>query len=186
MRQTGLCLTKKDREALESFRSKGSHMAREVNRAHILAALDRKVPESQIMAVLGVGRTAIWRTRATYLQDGLEFALRDAPRPGKPKRYQTDDEAQVAALACSAPPEWARRSNIAGPYRVAQYTPRGLISSSNQHVYHLSPRYANIDFTRLPCREAIIHPGGTVTLTGTNPPLLPVHKRPLDDTNPSE
>ena len=113
MRQTDLCLTKKDREALESFRSKGSHMAREVNRAHILAALDQKVPESQIMAVLGVGRTAIWRTRAAYLQDGLEFALRDAPRPGKPKRYQTDEEAQVAALACSAPPEGAKRWTVA-------------------------------------------------------------------------
>lgn len=113
MRQTDLCLTKKDREALETFRRKGSHMAREVNRAHILAALDRKVPESQIMAVLGVGRTAIWRTRAAYLLDGLEFALRDAPRPGKPKQYQTDDEAQVTALACSAPPEGSKRWTVA-------------------------------------------------------------------------
>jgi hypothetical protein len=47
------------------------------------------------------------------VQDGLEFALRDAPRPGKPKRYQTDDEAQVTALACSAPPEGAKRWTVA-------------------------------------------------------------------------
>ena len=113
MRQTGLSLTKKDRQALKAFRGKGLHMAREVNRAHILAALDRKVPESQIMAVLGVGRTAVWRTRAAYLQGGLEFALRDEPRPGKPKRYQTDDEAQVTALACSAPPKGAKRWTVA-------------------------------------------------------------------------
>lgn len=113
MRQTELCLTEKDRKALEKFRSRGLHMAREMKRAHILAALDRKVPESQIMAVLGVGRTAIWRTRAAYLQGGLEFALHDAPRPGKPKQYQTDDEAQVAALACSAPPKGATRWTVA-------------------------------------------------------------------------
>ena len=112
MRQTELCLTKKDRQALEEFRAKGTHLSRETNRAHILAALDRKVPEAQIMAVLGVGRTAIWRTRAAYLEGGLEFALHDAPRPGKPKKYQTDDEAQVAALACSAPPEGAARWTV--------------------------------------------------------------------------
>ena len=66
MRQTELKLSKKDRQTLEEFRSKGNHMAREFNRAHILAALDRKIPESEIMEVLGVGRTAIWRTRAAY------------------------------------------------------------------------------------------------------------------------
>ena len=113
MRQTELRLTRKDRKMVDEVRSKGERMARETNRAHILAALDRKVPEAQIMAVLGVGRTAIWRTRAAYREGGLEFALHDAPRPGKPKRYQTDEEAQVAALACSAPPEGAGRWTVA-------------------------------------------------------------------------
>ena len=74
MRQTELRLSKKDDRTLEAFRAKGSHKARETNRAHILAALHRKVPESQIMAVLGVGRTAIWRTRAAYLQGGMALA----------------------------------------------------------------------------------------------------------------
>ena len=113
MRQTELLLSKRDRQALDEFRSQGMHMARELNRAHILAALDRKIPESQIMEVLGVGRTAIWRTRAAYLEGGLTFALQDVARPGKPKRYRTDDEAQVAALACSAPPAGAERWTVA-------------------------------------------------------------------------
>jgi len=113
MRQTELILTKQDRRTLEEFRSKGTHRARELNRAHILAALDRKIPESQIMEVLGVGRTAIWRTRAAYVQGGLEFALHDVPRPGKPKRYRTDEEAQVTALACSEPPPGAERWTVA-------------------------------------------------------------------------
>lgn len=124
MRQTELSLNKKDREALDAFRTKGLHMAREVNRAHILAALDRKVPEKQIMIVLGVGRTAVWRTRAAYVQGGLEFALRDAPRPGKPKQYQTDDEAHVAALACSDPPEGAQRWTVARLTEAVRTHPR--------------------------------------------------------------
>ena len=112
MRQTELKLGQKDRQTLEEFRSKGNHMARELNRAHILAALDRKIPESRIMEVLGVGRTAIWRTRAAYLEGGLEFALQDVPRPGKPRRYRTDEEAEVAALACSDPPAGAGRWTV--------------------------------------------------------------------------
>jgi len=113
MRQTQLSLSKRERESVEAFRSKGVHMAREFNRAHILAALDRKIPERQIMAVLGVGRTAIWRTRAAYLEGGLEFALHDVARPGKPQRYRAEAQAQVAALACSSPPQGAKRWTVA-------------------------------------------------------------------------
>lgn len=113
MRQTELRLTKQQRKAVDALRSKGAHRAREFNRAHILAALDRKVPEREIMEVLGVGRTAIWRTRAAYLEGGLDFALQDVARPGQPKRYGTDQEAEVTALACSAPPPGATRWTVA-------------------------------------------------------------------------
>jgi transposase len=123
MRQTKLKLSKKDRHTLQEFRSKGNHMAREFNRAHILAALDRNIPESEIMAVLGVGRTAIWRTRAAYSEGGLEFALHDMARPGKPKRYRTNEEAHVAALACSAPPAGAERWTVALLTEVARSHP---------------------------------------------------------------
>lgn len=112
MRQTELSLSKRDRRMVDEFRSKGLHMAREFNRAHILAALDRKVSEPRIMEVLKVGRTAIWRTRAAYLKGGLDFALHDESRPGKPKRYEADVEAQVTALACSAPPPGAQRWSV--------------------------------------------------------------------------
>jgi len=55
MRQTELRLRKQDRAAVEGFLSQNELMARKFNRAHILAALDRKIPESVIMEVLGVG-----------------------------------------------------------------------------------------------------------------------------------
>ena len=134
MRQTVLRLSKKDREVVQGFRSKGEHMAREFNRAHILAALDRGVPEQQIMQVLGVGRTAIWRTRAAYLEGGVEFALRDVQRPGQPKRYRATEEAQVAALACSAPPEGAKRWTIAG------LTARARANPAMRHISRESIR----------------------------------------------
>ena len=120
MQQTELHLTDEDRELIESYRTKGLHHAREVNRAHILSALDRCVPEAQIMAVLGVGRMVIWRTRTAYLEGGAEYALRDVARSGKPLQYGTDVEAQISALACSEPPLGARRWTIALLKQAAQ------------------------------------------------------------------
>src|SRR5580698_4197757 len=107
MRQTGLKLNKRDRQVVAEFRSKGLHRARDLNRAHILAGLDRQLPERQIMQVLNVSRTAVWRTRAAYLKGGLAFALHDEPRPGRPRRYGADAEAQVSALASAPPPAGA-------------------------------------------------------------------------------
>ena len=124
MRQTELSLSKRERESLQAFRSKGEHMAREFNRAHILSALDRKLPERQIMEVLGVGRTAIWRTRAAYVEGGIEYALRDVERPGQPKRYCAPEEAQIAALACSSPPQGAKRWTVALLTEAARRHPR--------------------------------------------------------------
>ena len=112
MRQTELHLGVKDRKLIESYRAKGLHHAREVNRAHILLALDRRVPEAQIMAVLGVGRMVICRTRAAYIEGGAEYALHDVARSGKPLQYGTDVEAQISAMACSAPPVGAKRWTI--------------------------------------------------------------------------
>lgn len=59
------------------------------------------------MVVLGVGRTTWWCARATCLQCGLELAVLDVARPGRPRKF--DAEAQVKALACSVPPEGLKR-----------------------------------------------------------------------------
>jgi len=75
MRQTELNLSEEDRSIVQDIRSKGLHQAREVNRAHVLSCLDRGIPQAQIMAVLGIGRMAVWRARAAYLQGGLDLAL---------------------------------------------------------------------------------------------------------------
>lgn len=112
MRQIELHLTAPDRLALKAFRSKGVHLAREVNRAHVLMALDSGVADATICQVLGLGRTALWRTRAAYRQGGLEYALHDEARPGQPRKYQTDQEAEVVALACSTPPGGRKRWTV--------------------------------------------------------------------------
>jgi hypothetical protein len=133
MRQTELHLSEEDRSVVEEIRSKGVHHSREINRAHVLSCLDRGIPEPQIRSVLGIGRTALWRTRLAYLQGGVELAVFDVERPGRPPQYDTDAEARVTALACSAPPDGRRRWTIVELERLARQEP-GLSHVSRETV----------------------------------------------------
>lgn len=109
MRPPKLHLRPADRKALQAFRSKGQRSAREVNRAHILLALEQKIPAATITSVLGVTRSVVWRTRSAYDEKGLAYALHDVGRSGQPRKYGTDQQAEVVALACSEPPSGAKR-----------------------------------------------------------------------------
>jgi transposase len=133
MRQTELHLTEEDRAVVDGIRTKGVHQSREVNRAHVLSSLDQGIPEVQIMAVLGIGRTAIWRTRAAYLQGGIELAVFDVARSGRPPQYDTDAEARVTALACTSPPAGRQRWTLMELERAARQE-QGLGSVSRETV----------------------------------------------------
>ena len=158
MRQTELHLSEEARSIVEGIRAKGLHQSREVNRAHILSSLDRGVPESQIMDVLGVGRTAVWRTRAAYLQGGVDLALFDVERSGRPRQYDTDAEARVTALACSTPPAGRQRWTVVELERVARQE-LGLAGVSRETVRRMLKKrpqtLASLDVVRK--RQPISH-----------------------------
>jgi hypothetical protein len=105
-------------------------------------ALDGKVSEAVIMQVLGVGRTAIWRTRSAYLEGGVRHAVHDAARPGKPRRYRTEAEAEVAALACSAPPAGATRWTLVLLEQAAHARP-GMRGISRETIRQLLKKTAS-------------------------------------------
>ena len=133
MRQTELNLSEEDRSVIDGIRGKGLHQAREVNRAHVLSCLDRGIPEAHIMAVLGIGRTAVWRARAAYLQGGVDLAVFDVERSGRPRQYDTNAEARVTALACSTPPAGRQRWTMIELERAARQEP-GMGSVSRETV----------------------------------------------------
>lgn len=124
MKSEQIQLSVRDRRFLESFRGKGQHSARELTRAHVLLALEANVPTVQIQQVLGVSRMVIWRTRSAYQEQGLDHALYDASRSGQPAKYSTDQQAEVAALACSQPPEGEARWTIRSLTIAARHRPK--------------------------------------------------------------
>lgn len=133
MRQIPVHLSEEDRQVLQDLRAKGVHPARQITRAHILAALDQGMADGPIGAVLGVSRKVIWRTRSAYQEQGVRYALEDVPRPGAPRKYQTLAQAEVVALACSQPPSGAKRWTLKLLVQAARQRP-GLAKLNRESV----------------------------------------------------
>jgi hypothetical protein len=76
------------------------------------------------------------------LEGGAEYALRDVARPGKPRQYDTDVEAQISALACSTPPAGARRWTITLLEQAARAQP-GIDSISRETIRRLLKKTAS-------------------------------------------
>jgi putative transposase len=104
MQRVEIHLKDEERDSLETMSSTGVCQVRVLQRAQVLLALDKGVLDRQISEVLNVERTRIWRTRKRYLEDGLDAALYDQDRPGRPRQYDDKAEAEIVALACSQPP----------------------------------------------------------------------------------
>jgi transposase len=104
MRRVEIHLKDEERGQLQQMSSIGVCPVRPLQRAQVLLALDKGISDWQIAEVLNLERTRIWRTRKRYLEGGLEAALYDFARPGRPQQYDDKAQAEIVALACSKPP----------------------------------------------------------------------------------
>lgn len=98
-------LTDEERKHLITLSRKGAIAARILARAHILRLADEGKQDAEIAAVLGIGLSTVERTRKKYVEEGLEAALKERPRPGVNPKLDENHEADLIALTCSTPPE---------------------------------------------------------------------------------
>ena len=105
-------LTKKELLYLEDQKKSGNLSLRKYNRINILLLLHKGKKSAEIEDFLDVDRVTIWRTKARYKEQGIEKALEEEERPGKPKTYDTTHEAELASLACGPCPEGRKRWTI--------------------------------------------------------------------------
>lgn len=105
-------LKKKDREYLEKFISTGVRSAREITRAKILLLSNQRVVNKEITKQLGSTPVTIGNIEKKYCTQGLEAALKDKKRPGKPKQVFKETETAIIALACSETPAGRERWTI--------------------------------------------------------------------------
>lgn len=98
-------LSKEEKELLEAITTKGESKARTIRRAHILLLADEGLKDKQIARSLGAAVTTVERVRKRFVEEGLEAALSERPRPGARPKLDGRQEAYLMALACSDPPE---------------------------------------------------------------------------------
>jgi transposase len=100
-----LQLTEQDRSSLTTILSKGRSSARKQTRARVLDLSHRKEHPERIAEILRVSVGTVYNLQKRYLEEGLESALSEKPRSGKPPVISSEAKARITALACSDAPE---------------------------------------------------------------------------------
>lgn len=104
-RQTkAIQLSKEERRSLKTLFSGGNGSNRQHNRARILDLLMRNTAANEIAALLGCSPTTVYNVKHRYQAEGLQAALTEKPRSGKPPRLTGESRARITALACSDAP----------------------------------------------------------------------------------
>jgi putative transposase len=97
-----------ERTHLLALTKKGTLSARKLTRAHLLLQAAAGAMDAAIAPALHVGLATVARVRKRFVEEGLEAALRERPRPGGHRKLEGKQAAFRMALACSTPPEGRR------------------------------------------------------------------------------
>jgi transposase len=94
---------------LNDFVKKGQKAARELTRARILLLANKDKKDREIAEILDISRNTVGRIKKRYLEECLQIALVDKPRPGQPIKYSDKHAAQIIAQACTTPPDGRKK-----------------------------------------------------------------------------
>jgi transposase len=105
-------LTEVERSRLNEVSQRGKASVRTVKRALSLLKADQGLRDREIADVLLVNAATVARARKRYVEEGLEAAINDRPRPGQERKLDGKQEAHpvsstgqaLIAIACSAAP----------------------------------------------------------------------------------
>jgi transposase len=99
-----ITLTPEEREQLRALVQAGKGHFRRLKRAQILLAASAGSSDVTIAKNVAVGASTVYRTKRRFVEEGLEAALSEEPRPGADRKLAAMEEALLIATACSSPP----------------------------------------------------------------------------------
>lgn len=102
-------LNEEERAQLQELLARGRSQVREVKRAQILLAAAEGATEQEIANAVRSSAATIYRTKRSFVEEGLDAALHEAHRPGGQRKLSGKEEALLIATACSSPPEGQAR-----------------------------------------------------------------------------
>lgn len=98
-------LQPEQKKGLSRIIRRGKSSARKLSRARILLKADERFTDEQIADILDVASSTVGRVRQRFVEQGLESALNELPRPGGRRKFTGKQEAHLIATACSKAPE---------------------------------------------------------------------------------
>jgi transposase len=102
-------LTPEERAQLVELTTRGACKARRLKRALVLLGADAGATDAALAERARVHPGTVERIRRRFVEEGLEAALAERPRPGQRPKLDGRQEAYLVALACSAPPAGRKR-----------------------------------------------------------------------------
>lgn len=97
-------MSAEEQDQLLNLTKTGKNSARKFKRAQILLLSAQGYPDAEIAQIMNVGESTVHRTRQRYVEEGVELALAEGSRPGRPGKLTPEAEAMLLATACSEPP----------------------------------------------------------------------------------
>jgi transposase len=82
----------------------GKVAVRRIKRAQILLAANAGASDESIATSVSVGTATVYRTKRRFVEEGLEQALSEEPRPGAERKLSSTEEAMLVATACTKAP----------------------------------------------------------------------------------
>jgi transposase len=104
-----ITLSSNETRSLKNLLTRGTTSARTLSRARTLDLLHRQKQPADVAALLQVSPQTVYNVKRRYLAGGLQSALFDQPRSGRPIGIDGKQRARITALACSTPPEGRTR-----------------------------------------------------------------------------
>jgi transposase len=92
-----------ERAELEALVSGGAKLVRVAKRAQILLAAADGETDERISRLVRVGTSTVYRTKRRCVEEGIDEALHERPRPGGTRKLTAKQEALLIATACSKP-----------------------------------------------------------------------------------
>jgi transposase len=109
MKKQHVILTESDKRTLEQILSKGKLSVKVFRRATGLLMLHNGSTLEAAASVMHVENDTVRTCRNRYRQGGLDKALYDEGRSGRPAQISGKAQAKLTALACSQPPDGRSR-----------------------------------------------------------------------------
>ena len=98
-------LSEEEKKDLHTLTHKGTCGVRKLRRAQMLLLADEGPTDEEIARALDGSVSTVERVRKRFVEEGLEAALSERPRPGARRKLDGRQEAYLLALASSDPPE---------------------------------------------------------------------------------